>query len=1004
VEVKKYFEDHHQFRVNTCPHRSYYIPYESAESALAGIREDSSRFLSLNGTWHFAYYTNLYRVPEEAISPRARLSSFGTITVPSCWQLEGYDTCQYLNTRFPFPIDPPYVPTDNPVGVYVKELSIENVNDGQHRYLVFEGVDNAFYLFVNGVFVGYSSSSHATSEFDCTAYLRDGNNRIAVLVLKWSVTSYLECQDKWRLSGIFRDVYMLTRPAGGLQDIRIDTVISDDYKTATVSLKAETLCPEQTVVTLYDPQGEILNKQLLSAEGTASFVVEDPALWNSESPKLYTILTSCNGEVTSHPFGIRKVAIVDGVFKLNGRPIKLKGVNRHDFCKEHGPALTYDQLKQDVLRMKRFNINAVRTSHYPNDPRFYELCDQYGLYILAEADVEAHGFGYGEQNPVANSIEFRDLVLDRMDSLVISHIHHPSIILWSVGNEASYGSNFRFALQRIRELDPTRPTHYERAAEQMKNWVYPPDTDVVSFMYATPEFCQEFLQNNPEDKRPLVLCEYAHAMGNSGGGLQDYQMLFESDPRLMGGFIWEWRDHGIQTNDGLCYGGDFGEEIHDGNFCIDGLLDADNQPHTSLQEAKAVFAPFHVQEDNLRTGDFFVTNLLDFTYLSRFVCDYEVTRFGKVVESGCVGVLPIAPKQCEKIHVPYTIPEDGECYVRLIFRLLGDAPYAPADTEVGSCQFKLPVAVRAPEVSLSFDLPTVENVGTDTVILANGCRFVFSRIYGTVAQISCLHQELLTGPATIQIYRAPTDNDKEINRQWELWSYDRLQARCQGTDISVAEDHIIIQATLSLAAAGQWPIFTAQTLYRFYGDGSMKMECDWYGKADTPYLPRLGWELHLPTQYDQFRYYGFGPYENYCDRMAAAYVGDFSSSVVDMLENNLKPQHCGNRYGYLCRLTDRNGVGLAVWQPNGMNFSALPYTPAQLKTSTHNHQLPQSQQTVLHLDGMISGVGTASCGHPLPVKYQVSAQQQHFEFMLKPITKDDSVWLHYLQSKNQSEQ
>ncbi len=1003
MEVKKYFEEYHHFRVNTCPHRSYFIPYESVPSALAGDRTNSQRVTMLNGTWGFQYYQNIYAVPDKAIGQSTPLSWFTPTKVPSCWQFEGYDKCQYLNTNFPFPIDPPFVPVDNPVGVYARDITIENAGDGQHRYLVFEGVDNAFYLFVNGKFVGYSSTSHATSEFDCTAYLHDGVNRIAVMVLKWSVTSYMECQDKWRLSGIFRDVYLLTRPAGCLRDLRIATTITDDYKSATIDLTADTLCPEQTTVTLYDPQGEVVTACTLSAEGTASMTVESPALWNGESPKLYTLITYCNGEYTAHPFGIRKVEIVDGVFKLNGRAVKIKGVNRHDFCKDSGPALTYEQLKQDVLRIKRYNINGVRTSHYQADPRFLELCDRYGLYVMAEADVEAHGFGYGEQNAVANSLEFRDMLLDRMDSLVLSSVHHPCIIMWSAGNEASYGSNFRFALQRIRELDDTRPTHYERAAEQMKDWVYPPDTDVISFMYPSFPFCAQLLKNTADDKRPIVLCEYAHAMGNSGGSLQDYQAMFESDPRYMGGFIWEWRDHGIATSKGLCYGGDFGEVQHDGNFCIDGLLDANDQPHTSLLEAKAVFAPFRVQPDNLANGDFFVTNLLDFTYLSRFVCDYEITRFGKVVESGCVGVLPIAPKQCEKVHIDYTLPADGECYVRLIFRLLGDAPWAPDGSEVGSCQFKLPVSTNPPEVSLDFDLPTTEETDTDTVIFANGCRFVFSHIYGTLTQISCLNQDLLKQPLFLQVDRAPTDNDKYVKNEWEKWNYHNLKARCMETEIKAEDDHIVAFATLSLACDGTWPIFTARNTYRFYGDGTVAFECDFQGHDQAPFLPRLGLELHLPAEFQHFRYYGYGPGENYCDRMAAAYVGDFVFAVPDMMENNLKPQHCGNRYGYLCRLTNGQDIGLAVWQPNGMNFSALPYTPNQLRNTAHNYELPRSEQTVLHLDGFVSGVGTNSCGPELPEQYRVSAPKQHFGFMLKPITKDDSVWLHYLHAKSQNQ-
>ncbi len=1000
MNIKKYYEDYQNFRVNTCPHRSYYIPYESAESALIGNRNRSKRFTLLNGTWDFSYYNNPQTVPEEVLYANSKIK-FNSITVPGSWQLQGYDAPQYLNTRFPIPIEPPFVPNNNPTGIYARDVFIENCNDGQHRYLVLEGVDNCFYLYVNGKFVGYSSISHCTSEFDLTPYLIDGNNRLVIMVLKWSVSTYLECQDKWRLSGIFRDIYLLTRPAGGLQDIRITTNLTDDYKTVTVNVGVESLCPEQMELTLLDPQGEIMAKTVADENGTAQFTIDSPALWNAESPKLYTILTSYHGEYTPHPFGIRKVDIKEGVFKINGRPIKIKGVNRHDFCKDNGPTLTYEQLKQDVLRMKRYNINGVRTSHYPSDPRFFELCDRYGLYVLAEADVEAHGFGYGQQNAVAHSLEFRNMVLDRMDALVLSNIHHPSVVIWSAGNEASYGSNFRFALQRLRDLDSTRPTHYERGAETMVDWSYCPDTDIVSFMYSTPKFCREFLKNNQEDKRPFLLCEYAHAMGNSGGGLADYQELFESDPRFMGGFIWEWRDHAIQTEKGLLYGGDFGERLHDGNFCIDGLLDGNNHPHTSLLEAKAVFAPFAIHEDDAANGDFYITNLLDFTYLSRFECVYEVTRFGKVVQSGSIGVLPISPKQCEKVHIDYDLPEDGECYLRIIFRLLGDTPYAKSGTEMGFKQFVLPTKIKAPEVALTFDPPVVDETETEFVITANGCRFVFSRLYGTLMQITCLNRDLLRAPAALEVFRAPTDNDQYIKQHWYAAGYDRLQTRCRQVAIAEEDDAVVITADLVLSPDTSWPLFTAQTTYRFFGDGSVKFACTLIPlKKDLPFLPRLGLALDCKQSFDHFRYYGLGPDENYSDRKAAAYIGDFAYAVQDLLENNLKPQFCGNRQGCLCRLTDTNGIGLAVWQQSGMNFSALPYDQAELSAATHLQDLAPSHHTMLYLDGAVSGIGTNSCGPELPERYQVTAEKQSFGFTFKPITKEDSVWLHYLQKQD----
>ncbi len=997
MKVKAYYEDFQSAHVNTCPRRSYFVPYHDRDSALAGNRNRSRRLMSLNGNWSFGYYTNIHRVPQAAVSPAARLDGFDTMPVPACWQFHGYDQFQYLNCRFPIPCDPPFVPTDNPVGVYAKDVTLTGVGDGQHRFLVLEGVNSAYYLYVNGEFVGYSSVSHCASEFDLTAYLKEGVNRIVLLVLKWSVGTYLECQDQWRLSGIFRDVYLLTRPVGGLEDVTITQEIDPDYAGATIRIDLQSLCPDQMELTLLDPAGEELATQFADEEGRASFRVEQPALWNAETPKLYTLLTHYRGEYTAHSIGLRRISVDDGVFKINGRGVKLKGVNRHDFCKETGPVLTYEQLKQDVLRIKRYNFNAVRTAHYPNDPRFLELCDTYGLYVLAEADLEAHGFLAAGENPAAYSLEMRNLVLDRMDGLVIPAKNHGCVIGWSVGNESGYGSNLKFAMDRIRELDGSRPVHYEGASIAMKNMAYPPEPDIISFMYPSPQFCEEFLRQNKEDKRPILLCEYAHAMGNSGGDTAAYQQIFQSHPRLMGGFIWEWRDHGVQTEKGLCHGGDVDpDRINDGSFCIDGLMDSHNRPHSSLLEAKAVFAPFKVDEVDSAQGEFAVTNLLDFTYLSRFECCFELTRYGKVIQSGSLGVLAIAPGETKPLHIDYTLPLEGECYIRILFRLMGDAPYAKSGHEVGSVQFPLPVEPVILGREEPFPLPEVEEGEQGYTIIANGRRYEFSSLYGGLTGIWLGGTPLLHHSAKWQLFRAPTDNDRDVVDTWRVAGYDRLMTRCEFCHLTPTEGWVEITARLVLAAPGALPLFRMTTVYRFFGDGSVQVDATLTGKEDLPFLPRLGLELHLPGDYNRLSYYGLGPGENYCDRHTAAYMGEFSATVTELMENNLVPQHCGNRLVRFARLETEKGTGLAVWQPSGLNLSALPYTPQELDGATHSHRLPQSNQTVLHLDGKVSGVGTAACGPALPLPYQVDSRRQEVSFTLKPVDANDRVLKSYV--------
>ncbi len=996
MELKRYYEDYHAPHVGTRPHRSYFIPYASEQEALAGNRTRSGRFTLLNGTWAFAYYSNLSRVPDQAVQPAARLSSFETIAVPGCWQLQGYGAPQYLNDRFPIPVDPPFVPADNPVGVYARDLTLTDADDGQHRYWVLEGVDNAFYAFVNGVQVGYSSVSHCRSEFDITAYLHNGENRLAVVVLERSVSTYLECQDKWRLSGIFRDVYLLTRPAGGLEDIAIDPLLPDDMKTARVRVQVQSMCPEQIGLTLLDPDMNPVATARPDEDGLAEFALDEPRFWNAESPRLYTLLTAYNGEYTAHAVGLRRVEIINGVFTVNGRPVKLKGANRHDISKDGGYTVTYEQMKQDVLLMKRHNMNAVRTAHYPNDPRFLELCDRYGLYVIAEADLEAHGFYHHDRNPVANELDFRDLVLDRVEALVAGSRNAPSVIMWSVGNESGYGSNLRWAIDRIRELDGSRPVHYEGASTVMQNNVYPPEPDVISFMYPSPAALADFLQATREsDPRPVLLCEYAHAMGNSCGGLADYQAVFESDERCMGGLIWEWRDHALQTPEGLHWGGDFGDAPNDGNFCVDGLLAPDGKPHSSLAEAKAVYAPVKVEAADAAKGDFLVTNLLDFTYLTRFECLFEVTRYGQVVQKGSLGVLPIGPHQQEAVHVPYTLPENGECAVRLRFCLFGDAPYAKSGTEMAWRQFSLSVAAPAPAPAPERPLPTLQETDRAVTVTAADCRYVIDKAYGTLSRIQYKERDLLLAPAVVQLWRAPTDNDrKQLAAEWEQAGYDRLMSRCAGLTATPTEQGVAVHARLRMGGANRYP-FGAELAYLFRPDGAVRMTLT-VRRDRRPAFPRVGLQWMLPAACNRFQYYGYGPAENYCDRQTAAYLGLFNTTVSAMVENNPRPQECGNRRVRLCKVTDEQGFGLAVWQREGLDVSALPFTPRELADAGRMEALQAGAHTVVQT-GRQCGVGSASCGPELPDDARLTDDPQSVCFTLRPVAREDSMLACYVQ-------
>ena len=1006
MKLERYFESITDLHPGCEAPRSYYIPYHSAVSAQVGQRSKSQRFLSLCGDWAFSYYHSMEEIPQTIVEPSVKIGSFPTIPVPSCWQLHGYDAPQYTNYRYPFPYDPPYVPLENPCGVYLRDIEVEVAPlGGQRRYLVFEGVDSCFYLFVNGKLAGFSQVSHGMSEFDVTDLLTDGINRIAVIVMKWCAGSYFEDQDKWRLSGIFREVYLLSRPTGHVRDLRVTTGLSPDFRHAEITVTLDAPSPEAAQAMLLSPDGSNLGEAEADASGRIVFQVEHPILWSAETPETYTVILECAGEWIPETVGVRELKADDGVFKINGRAVKLRGVNRHDFHPGSGSAVTMEQMEKDLLTMKRHNINAIRASHYPNDPRFLLLCERMGFYLIDEADVETHGviMRYGQYDEklfatLADDPDYETILMDRWERLVKRDVNRCCVVMWSMGNESGWGRNFEKGAQMIKALDSTRLLHYESVWGRPEGSGGDPEAlDVVSRMYPSTSWCQDYLENE-KDKRPLVLCEYSHSMGNSAGDYKDYWDLIYAHPRFCGAFVWEWCDQGLklgETTEGkekFGYGGDFGEALHDGNFCVDGLLDVHRQPNPGLLELKYVVQPVRVEAVDLKRGNFLVTNLYDFTYLSRFDCVWELTNYGKKIAGGSLGGLVIPPQKTENIHIDYVLPEQGECWLKISFRQIGEDGYFHDKEEMGFAQFRLPVQANKISVPMKKGSLAVTERGISLSIAGEGFTYLFDKHTGLFTSMAVSGEELLASPMEYSAWRAPLDNDMFIRGEFQRAGYDRLRPRVYGVSYyEQADGSVLITCESSLGADSLVP--RIRLLSRFTVNRSGEIGCGVEVEVDesAPFLPKFGLLLPMPLKYQNLDYFGLGPGESYIDKCHASYMGRFKGEVNSLFHSYLKPQECGAHIGVkYAALTSNDKIGLMAVSDDSFTFSALPYSAKELQAANHEFALPAPRMVWFSVDYKQSGVGSNSCGPRILERYQFKEKRFTFKVRLRPVTRQDS--------------
>ena len=1000
--VENFFENLQVLHLNTMENRAYYIPVSEGHGPVC-CREQSDRFLLLSGEWDFRYYENVRALSEEFWKDGFCRCGFEKIPVPSVWQNHGHDRHQYTNVNFPFPYDPPYVPLENPCGAYVRDFELRDL--GGEYFLNFEGVDSCFYVWLNGQFVGYSQVSHSTSEFDATPYLRAGKNTIAVLVLKWCDGSYFEDQDKLRMSGIFRDVYLLRRPINHIRDFTVRTPLSEGYTKAAVTVSME--FRKETAPVAYilsDPVGREIASGV-SEDGSISISVADPVLWNAENPALYTLALTCCGETIYQAVGLREIKRDGAVVLLNGRKIKFRGVNRHDSDPVVGYAVTREMMEKDLRLMKEHNVNAIRTSHYPNSPLFTEMCDRYGFYVVGEADNEAHGVtsligpdSYLEKySLLAKDPAWVETVVDRVQRSVIRDKNHPSVVIWSMGNESGYGICFEKALAWTKSYDPTRLTHYERA--ELDDVRRNPDLDLMSRMYPSIEYSEEYCSSNPE--KPFFLCEYIHAMGNGPGDAEDYQQLIEKYDCFSGAFVWEWCDHAVlmgRTNEGKAkyyYGGDFGEFPHDGNFCMDGLVYPDRTPSPSLKEFKNVIRPLRIIAGDLSKGEFIFRNILDFTNTAELMTvKYAIVQDGTAVAEGeiCSEALDIPPHGSKTVSLGHAIPTEGTVTIDFTLMQKTDLPLVKAGHILGRDQVIAAESAGNSRLAalLAADSKSGEVVyrETDRKITVDGghFRYVFNKETGLFETMVYDNRTILEKPMEYNIWRAPTDNDRSVRIQWEAAGYHRASSRAYTTSVVKENGAVVIRSKAAMLAVILQRIAEMDVCWTISPDGSVKVDMAVEKTDVMPYLPRFGLRLFLPEAMGKVEYFGYGPLESYVDKHRASWLGRFEACADCLHEDYLKPQENGSHWG--CRYV-KVGCGCTDLVVSGQTFSfnASRYTQEELTAKAHNFELEKSGYTVLCLDAQMSGIGSNSCGPELLPQYRAGAEPITMHLTLKPCTK-----------------
>ena len=1004
------FEDFHEnqkaLHVNCEKPRAYFVPFSQERDARDGVREYSEYFKTLIGAWDFRFFKSLTEVP----SPTEEIEFFEKLPVPMNWQHaigRSYDKIQYTNSDYPIPLDPPYVPSENPVGLYSRSfvLTEEELLD-KDIMLNFEGVDSCFYLYINGQFVGYSQVSHMTSEFNVTRFVKPGENLIRVVVLKWCDGTYLEDQDMFRSSGIFREVYLLRRDKTRVEDVFVRSCTSEDFSRASVLAEIRTNGKTAIELKIRDKSGAILyrtEKEISGTETVELTEIEKPLLWSSETPDLYYLDIKSGSEYISIAFGIKKIEIKGDVIYINGKKVKAKGVNRHDSHPLLGHATPMEHMIRDVMLMKQHNVNMVRTSHYPNDPRFLELCDVYGLYVCDETDAECHGSNtYQFNNIFTNNPEWEEAYLDRAERMLERDKNHASIIMWSVGNESGAGVNHRKMAEYFRKRDGSRilliddETKMITAVDNKVQWIlnelengvdnaelekYRSYVEIQSAMYPAYELIESY---HLKRGMPFFMCEYSHSMGNGPGDLKQYWDIIYKHDNFFGGCVWEFTDHAAVsgsapfTKPEYLYGGDHGEFPHFGVFCVDGLVYPDRRPHTGLFELKEAYKPFRITYED---GSLKIKSLRDFTSLSDLDVFVTLERNGVVVESRSLGAANIAPGKTKRYKLDFSADEFTALNVSL--KLNRKTAWAEVGYEIGFEQIILSDnitenTVKAQPVSHFTDKTAhIVKFGETTV------RIGFDS--GLIESIISEGEEMLTSPVTPTIWRAPTDNDRKIRPIWERRkvNYDKAESFCRSTKAAFEDGQFKIIADSYITARMNAPAIEMTITYTF--DDRIGIDCKAKFTKRRPFLPRFGFKLTMPEGAEDVRYFGYGPYESYEDKRLASRIGLFRTTATENYEPYIRPQE--NSAHYACKWADvamTAGHGL-YFSANSFSLSVSHFSAEYLTECAHEFELVPERDTTIIIDYRNSGIGSASCGPELAAKYRIEEENMDFKFYIKPV-------------------
>ena len=1009
--VPRYYEDLSVLHENTMPARAYYIPASKRMDNLVEHRDESDRMQLLNGNWKFQYFNSIYDVQESFFEKNYDTEEFDEIQVPSVWQMAGYDMHQYTNIRYPFPFDPPYVPQDIPCGAYAHTFVYHKDENAPKAFLNFEGVDSCFYVWINGSYVGYSQVSHMTSEFDITDLLQDGENSIAVLVMKWCDGSYLEDQDKFRMSGIFRDVYILKRPEQAISDYHVKTKIEDML--AKVELDMKFYSPAEVKISIEDKNGAVVAVGSIAEEGTAVLEIANPELWNTENPYLYKLILETEKEVIVDHIALRKIEIKDQVIYLNGQKIKFRGVNRHDSDPVTGFTISVEQITTDLTLMKQHNFNAIRSSHYPNAPFFYEMCDKYGFMVIDEADIEAHGpfMLYREEDTdynrfkrwnekIADDPAWEAAIVDRVKLMVERDKNRFCIVMWSMGNESAYGCNFEKALAWTKKFDPNRITQYESARYRNYDETYDySNLDVYSRMYPALSEIQEYLDK--DGSKPFLLVEYCHSMGNGPGDFEDYFQMIQDNDKMCGGFVWEWCDHAIAHGTAengkiiYAYGGDHGEEIHDGNFCMDGLVYPDRTVHTGLLEYKNVYRPARVVSYDKESGELVLHNYMDFDDLKDYAkISYELTQDGLVISKGKLAEVSVAPHSEGNTNLKVNVPENGKCYLKLIYHLKKEMPLLEENHILGFDE----IEVSQKDAKCQLAEKWLEKAATDSELQVNeddtqihikGREFAYTidRRTALFTEMKFAGREYLNHPMELNIWRAPTDNDMYIKAEWKKAHYDKAYTRAYTTEVVQGKHGVKIVSHASVVAETVQKILDVTITWKIDATGKIDADIEATKDGEFPDLPRFGVRMFLDKKLSDARYFGMGPQESYRDKHQAASHGLYRANVRDLHEDYIRPQENGSHYdcGYVELNNSRYGIVASA--EKAFSFNASYYTQEELEKKTHNYELTESDSVVFCVDYALNGIGSNSCGPVVLDQYRFDDVLFRFQFTLIPYVK-----------------